>query len=258
MMDVKDIKEVAQVAIDAYHGNVAKYSVSQSDKLVKDALLELNNGKKYLDYRDLRDGKCPGLFTLVEEVLERTTLETLTGSEFFFNLVDYRNLAEGDENVFDIEDSTMFVMSDIANGTQGLRRQRISGIEQKVVPTRRKGLKIYEELDRILAGRVDFNKLIKKASDATVRQVNDEIYSLWTKATQADFGGQTYFPTAGAYSESALLDVIAHVEAAADGKPAVIITTKKGARRLAPSIQGADSKSDLYNLGLTTIIVPVH
>ncbi len=57
------------------------------------------------------------------------------------------------------------------------------------------------------------------------------------------------FPTAGAYDEEELLDLIAHVEADCHGKPATIIGTKKAVRNLAPSIQGTDSKSDLYNLG---------
>ena len=59
-------------------------------------------------------------------------------------------------------------------------------------------------------------------------------------ATADDFGGVTYFPTAGAYDEEELLDLIAHVEAAANGKPATIIGTKKAVRNLAPSIQGTD------------------
>lgn len=59
----------------------------------------------------------------------------------------------------------------------------------------------------------------------------------------------TYFPTAGAYDEDELLDLIAHVEAAANGRTATIIGTKKAVRNLAPSIQGNDSESDIYNLG---------
>jgi len=72
---------------------------------------------------------------------------------------------------------------------------------------------------------------------------------LWNAATAADFGGAVYFPAAGNYDEDALLDVIAHVEAAAGGKPATIIGTKKAIRNLAPAIESNESKSDLYNMG---------
>lgn len=49
-------------AIDAYHGRVEKYSVAQSQDVLRQALIEKNNGKTYLDYKDIRDGKCQGLF----------------------------------------------------------------------------------------------------------------------------------------------------------------------------------------------------
>ena len=77
----------------------------------------------------------------------------------------------------------------------------------------------------------------------------NDIYSLWSNATATQLGGVTYFPTAGAYDEDELLDLISHVEAAAGGKTATIIGTKKAVRNLASSIQSDGAKEDLYNLG---------
>ena len=140
-------------------------------------------------------------------------------------------------------------MSEAADGTQGIRRQRLSGISEVSIPTSLKVVKIYEELNRVLSGRVDFNTFISKVAESFRQKLLNDVYSLWSTATADDFGGVTYFPTAGAYDEEELLDLIAHVEAAAHGKPATLIGTKKAVRNLAPSIQGTDSKSDLYNLG---------
>ena len=61
-------------AIDAYHGRVEKYGVAQSQDVLRQALIEKNNGKTYLDYKDIRDGKCQGLFTLIETILSKTVL----------------------------------------------------------------------------------------------------------------------------------------------------------------------------------------
>ena len=110
-------------------------------------------------------------------------------------------------------------------------------------------MKIYEEMNRVLSGQVDFNYFINKVAESFRRKLLDDIYGLWSTATAADFGGTTYFPAAGTYSEDALLDLINHVESAANGATATIIGTKKAVRNLAPSIQGTDSKSDLYNMG---------
>ena len=96
---------------------------------------------------------------------------------------------------------------------------------------------------------MDFNTFINKVSESFRKKLLNDVYTLWSTATANDFGGTTYFPAAGAYDEDELLELISHVEAAANGKPATIIGTKKAVRNLAPSIQGTESKSDLYNMG---------
>ena len=70
----------------------------------------------------------------------------------------------------------------------------------------------------------------------------NDIYTLWTSATANQLGGTTYFPTAGAYDEDTLLDLISHVEAAAGGKPATIIGTKKALRSIKESIMSDGAK----------------
>lgn len=244
-----DMKEIVKLAVDAYKGNVEKYSTKQSQDVLRQALIDANGGSTKLDYKAIRDGKCSGLFTLIEEILSRTVVEGLQGDEYFNALVDFRNLAEGDQNVFVVEDNTLFVVSEAADGTQGIRRQRLGGAKETSIPTSLKAVRIYEELNRVLSGRVDFNDFINKVAESFRQKLLNDVYGLWSGATAADLGGVTYFPTAGTYDEEDLLDLIAHVEAAAGGKPATIVGTKKAIRNLIPSIQGDGFKSDLYNLG---------
>lgn len=244
-----DMKEIVKLAVDAYKGNVEKYSTKQSQDVLRQALIDANGGSTKLDYKAIRDGKCSGLFTLIEEILSRTVVEGLQGDEYFNALVDFRNLAEGDQNVFVVEDNTLFVVSEAADGTQGIRRQRLGGAKETSIPTSLKAVRIYEELNRVLSGRVDFNDFINKVAESFRQKLLNDVYGLWSGATAADLGGVTYFPTAGTYDEEDLLDLIAHVEAAAGGKPATIVGTKKAVRNLVPSIQGDGFKSDLYNLG---------
>lgn len=158
-------------------------------------------------------------------------------------------MAEGDKNIFTIEDSNLFVVAEAADGTQGIRRQRLGGVSETSLPTSLKIVKIYEELNRVLAGRVDFNYMINKVSESFRQLLLNEIYALWNSATAQDFGGTTYFPVAGAYDEDELMELIAHVEAAAGGKPATIVGTKKAVRKLAPVIQSVDSANDMYHNG---------
>lgn len=244
-----DMNEIVRVAIDAYHGTTTKYSVSESMDTLRQALVAANNGSTTLNYKDIRDGKCVGLFTLVEEILTRTIVEGFQGDEYFNSLVDFRNIALGDKNIFKVEDSDLFVVSDAADGTQGIRRQRLGGVSETSIPTSFKVVRIYEELNRVLSGQVDFNYFINKVSDSFRKKLLDDIYALWSTATSDNFGGTTYFPTAGSYDEDALLDLIAHVEAAAGGKSATIIGTKKAVRNLKESIQSNGAKDELHNMG---------
>lgn len=244
-----DMKEIIRLGVDAYKGTITKYSHKEAMDTLHQALVQANGGSTTLDYKAIRDGKCSGVFSLVEEILSRTVVEGLQGDEYFNALVDFRNVATGDKNIFTVKDSNLFVISDAADGTQGIRRQRLGGVSETSIPTSFKVVRIYEELNRILAGNIDFNEFIQKVSESVRQKLLNDIYALWHGATAEQLGGTTFFPVAGSYSEDDLLDLISHVEAAAGGKSATIIGTKKALRLLEPSIKGSEYKSDLYNMG---------
>lgn len=244
-----DIKEIVKLAVDGHNGTVKKYSVEQSQDLLRQALIEANGGSTTLDYRRIRDGKCLGLFALIEEILGKTTIDGIQDDPLFKALVEFRNIAEGDKNIFVVKDSNLFVVADAAEGTQGIRRQRLGAAVETSIPTVLKVVKIYEELKRILANRVDFNYMIDQVSKSFRQKLLDDVYALWDGVVAEQLGGTTYFPAAGAYDEDTLLDLVAHVEAAANGKPAAIIGTMKAVRHLAPSITTVSATEDLYNNG---------
>ncbi len=244
-----EIKDIVKLAIDAYKGNVEQYSAGQSQDVLRQALVDANGGSTVLDYKKIRDGKCSGLFTLIEEILSRTVVEGLQGDEFFNAFVDFRNVAEGDQNLFLVEDSNLFVVAEAADGTQGIRRQRLGGTTETAIPTSLKVVRIYEELNRVLAGRVDFNTFINKVAESFRQKMLNDIYALWSGATYQELGGIEYYPEAGEYDEDELLDLISHVEAAAGGKKATIVGTKKALRNLRESIQCDGAKEELHRLG---------
>lgn len=245
-----DMTNLIKMGVDAFHGVApANYSVSDSTETLREALIEMNGGSTKLDYKKIRDGQCNGMFTLVEEILKRTIPEGLQDSDFFNALVEFRNMAEGDQNVFEVEDNNWYLIAKAADGTQGIRRQRLSGISEVTIPTELRVVKIYEEMNRILSGRADFNQMIADVTKSFRQQLLNDIYGCWANATSADFGGTTYFPAAGTYNEDALLEIIAHVEAASGGQAAKILGTKKALRKLSPAIQSDGYKDAMYNNG---------
>lgn len=247
---MSDRENIVKIAVDGYYGVVDTYSVRDSQDTVRKALIEANGGDTKLDVRRIRDGKCGELFAIIEEVLKQTEFDDLKQDDFFQAVVDYRNLAEGDMNEFVIQDSNVFVVDEIAKGTQGIRRQRIGGERTVSIPTTMKAVRFYEELNRVLAGKVDFNNLIAVLNKSFSKKVLQDIYDVWSNITADDIGGVEYYPTAGTYDEDVLLELIEHVEAAADGKPATIIGTKKAIRQLKESIQSDSAKEEIHKLGV--------
>lgn len=244
-----EMNDIVKLAVDSYKGKVEGYSVDQTQETLRKALVEANGGSTKLNYKAVRDGQCKGLFSLVETILSKTVVDGLVGDEFFNALVEFRNIAEGDQNIFIVEDSDLYVVDEVADGTQAVRRQRIGGATEYPITTSMKVIKIYEELNRVLSGRIDFNKLIDKVAASFKQKMLNDIYTLWSGATATDFGGQTYFVTGGTYSESALLDLIQHVEAAAGGKPATLVGTKKALYPLMASIRGSEGNNTIDNQG---------
>ena len=246
------MNDVVKLAVDNYRGKVKNFSTEESNEVLRKALIEANGGSEVLTYKSMRDGQHNGLFTIIEEILANTVVEGLTEDAFFNQMVDFRNVALGDTNLFLVENSTLFRVDEVAEGQQGIRRQRIEGVTEVPITTHLYATKIYEELNRILAGRVDFNMMIDRVAESFRQKLLNDIYSAWLNMTSDDFHGLVYYPsypTAGTYSEDAMLDLIAHVEAAAGGVQSTIMGTKKALRKLYPSIAGETAKTDMYNSG---------
>ena len=78
-----NMQDIVRLAVDTYKGRVENFSDEQTAKrapeVLREALIEANNGKTEINYRDIRDGKCNGLFALVETILSETVVEGLQG-----------------------------------------------------------------------------------------------------------------------------------------------------------------------------------
>lgn len=238
--------KLINLAVDSYFGRLGKeYSVADSQEVLRKALLEANNGKSTIDLKAIRDGKCSNLFSIIEVVVEKVSEEGLKGDEFFTNFIENRNLALGDSNIFHTKKDVLLTVTDVAEGTQGIRRQRFESGQDITINTQLRAIKVYEELNRVLAGRVDFNDLIKATSTAFTRYDLDSAY--------AAFGGminglQAPYMQTGTLDADKLLDLVEHVEAST-GESATIIGTRKALRKI-PDIDGSDShKESIYSMG---------
>ena len=242
--------EIVRLAVDTYKGKVAgDYSVDKSNEVLREAIIAANNGKDYLDRKDVRDGKCGELFAIIEETIAETIIDGLQGNEFFMDFVEFKNLALGDQNSFYIPDESYFYVDDVARGTQGLRRQRLSGGRTISVNTKNYGVKVYEELDRTLSGRSSLTDMITRVGESIQKKQYDDIFAKWTSIVNKPAGdGTPYIPATGTYNEEALLTLCEHVEVNSGTTP-VIMGTRAALRHLTTAEVSEVAKTDKYNIG---------
>lgn len=241
--------QIVKLATDMIHNRVSGNfaDASKNSEALIDALIEANGGSTKINPKTFHRGNA--LFDIVEEIIPTITEEGLTGDEFFMELVEYRNLAEGDQQEFVLEDKSEFVVADAAHGTQGIRRQRLDAGESLKLTPQMKVVKVYEELRRLLAKRVDFNTFITKVGKAMVQEFRNDIYTAFNGITSSTIGLNSNYVITGTYSEANLLTLIEHVEAANPGKTAKIVGTKTALRKVTTATVSDEAKSDMYNVG---------
>lgn len=239
--------DIVRLAVDTWNGRPSGgYSLDQSNDALRKALIAANGGKDYLDKHDIRDGKCGEVFAIIEETIVKTVIDGIQGNEFFMNMVEYKNLALGDTNEFFVPDDSLFYVSDVARGTQGLRRQRLNGGSKFSVNMSTYGVKIYEELDRTLSGRASLTDMITKVGKSIEKKQYEDIFKKWTAIVNN--AGTTYIPLAGSYSEEYLLELCEHVEVN-NGMTPVIMGTRSALRKVETAVVSDSAKESMYNIG---------
>jgi hypothetical protein len=181
----------------------------------------------------------------MEQLLENTVLEGLPEDNFFKQFVEFRNTALGDQNSFYVPDNTMLVVSEIADGTTSLRRQRIDVGTNVSINTSWKGIKIYEHLSRLLSNRIDFNEMLAALEKAFRMKTNDDMYTAFTGSFASL---PSTFAVSGSYSEDSLITLCEHVEAST-GKTAMIAGTMKALRKVSTATVSDTAKEDMYKMG---------
>lgn len=244
------MNDVVKLALDIRHGTVpSQYSASDAKEALRQALIEANGGSSTLTMKSIRSGANDGLFALIEQIIQISNEEGLQANDFFNRYVEYRNRALGDSDVFHIPDDSLFLVSEIAEGSQSIRRQKMEAGSDVTVRTRLRGIKIYEEVVRLMAGRVDLNTFIDTVQRSMTNENLNDIYAQFVKAMNSIEAPYSEGLTAtGSFNEDRLLNIIDHIEAAT-GKTAVIMGARSALRKINTAVVADQARTDMYNMG---------
>ena len=91
-MDRNEMNNVVKLALDAIHGRIqGNFSKEDASETLRKAFIEANGGSTTINIKTFHRGNQ--LFDIIEELLPVIIQEGLQGDEFFFDLVEYRNMA---------------------------------------------------------------------------------------------------------------------------------------------------------------------
>lgn len=243
-------KDLIKLAVDIYKGVApAKYDNKDTNEVFRQALISVNGGTDKITPKGIRDGVHTGLFAIVEEALTKTVIGGLPSSCPLFQFVEMRNLADGDTEKFIVKDEAIATVHKVADGVGVLRRQRFTGGEEITVDVALYGVATYEELRRLMAGRITWIEYVNAVSKAFTRKINELCYNAISETFK---GLKDPYKISGTFSEEGLYKIIDHVQADNPDKIAIILGSEQSVRKI-NGIKGYDShsaKEDLYNTGV--------
>src|SRR5699024_1491290 len=168
-------KNIITLANDLAMNKVTDYSVEDSNEVLRSAFYDLLGMDEYnskISRRAMRKHKLE-IFEIIEEVLDTNIDADLRNQ--FEDWVEYRNLARGDKQSFVMPDDQLFKVSIISDGDQNRLGQRIRAGQRFSVSTQNYGGKIYAELNRFLAGELDWNAMIQNVSRSFAVAVREDV-----------------------------------------------------------------------------------
>lgn len=233
------LSDIQKLTLSAYEGVKNKFSNgSQLQEGVRNAVLEACGGQ--WDYYKFMDNRYK-VFALIAEIMPVAIHANLAGK--FGELADFHDTAMGDSIYFDVEDSTIYPLVTAARGNGDIERNKI--VDRKfTVPVDNKLIKLYDELDRFMAGRIDLGRLTEKAAISFEHHVGQLIAETIYDSYNA-LG--TDLKVTGAFNASSMDDIAQHVKASTGAERIQIWGTSTALGKIEDGFGYSDTSKDRAN-----------
>lgn len=240
-------KDLRQLCIDVYNGVDVNFENGETGyDMIVNALNKAFNGVNLNDAKAVRNALAYNKvdFEIINEIIDTAIDLSAQENSEIWNFVDFKSAALGDKNKFTIEGNGLLHVDVITHGTQGVRRQRMLGKELSIETTT-KAIKIYEEMVRLAAKRINWAKFVEKVGKSFD---NDRFNAVVTAFANIPESGNYIKGSAGtAFSESEMIDLLTTVEN--DGNAPKIFGSLQALRNLNMAMAGDEVRRDYYNFG---------
>ena len=252
--------ELKNLMFDLYKGelgeDVSKADAERKLREISRKIFGLTEKSSRRDRKRAYEENGRQFFDVIEEVVDWTVSTGLKENEWFNILVNYKNLAEGDENLFYQEhDEVILSIARMGKRHHDTMLQRLPEGSTYKVETDLYGAAVGADIDRYILGNEDWTKLIDSITKAFTVMIQDLIL------TEVLAAPEKLPVTAGFVETGALSDatrkkfnkVLQNVSVANDNADVVIIGTMVGLQELENLVKVewiADSqKESVANMG---------
>lgn len=233
------LTDLQKLALDTYNGSVEKYSKVEAEGAIRTAVIDACGGE--WNYFSFNKNKWD-VYQIMSEVLSVGLGELLVGK--FDGFADVKDTQLGDTTEFIIEGKDLFRVATIADGNVDIRRQKLYN-GKLTITTEKLAIKIYEEFDRFISGRINWTTMVDRVQLSYAHEVSIRIYNAIYGAYDTLVAP---YQVSGTFDETKLVDAIAHVEAAT-GQKAVVFGTKKALSKVTSATPSEGMKDQLNLLG---------
>ena len=138
--DVNDIKTFTKICIDTYKNKLQNQSIEDANEVIRTKFRDIAGISETANPVQIkkalkRNSVQEAIFEIIETTLDDTLVTGWTGDLFFRKYVEFKNVAIGETNLFDIEKDGILVVNKAADGHHSIERQRISGRSQIRIAT---------------------------------------------------------------------------------------------------------------------------
>ena len=207
--------------------NFANVTASERDEAIRKEffnVLGLTEGYSKRAFRNAwRDNKNK-VYAITEEIaIQLLNNGDLEKDSFFNNFVEVRNLALGDSIEFIVESENEIEFAEFSGSHMNLRRQRIENYGAFVPEMKEYGIKVYTYWEQVAAGRISFDVLVQKIALAMNKKLAEIAQATFADALK-NLPTEFKVNAGGSINEAAVLEMLAHVEAANGVKPRLVGT----------------------------------
>ena len=231
--------EVKNLMFDLYKGELSDgITKAEAENKIREVSLKIFGLTKDSSKRDRKRAYAEygrQFFDVIEEITDWTVSTGLKENEWFTALVNYKNLADGDENLFYNEhEEVILSVARMGKRHHDTMLQRLPEGSTYSVETDLYGAAVGADIDRYLIGQEDWTKLIDAITKAFIVMTQDLIFAE-ILAAPAKLPVQTGFVETGALAEGTrkkFNKMLQNVSVANDNADVVIMGTMVGLQEL--------------------------